>query len=112
MLAHSQHIPRAETQPGDFAVFGLNPSRHVVVVAEPITFLRLMPGGAVPPQGNSNPYCPLDVDGDFGPDTTMALQWKLGVAQGPPRVAYAAVAGGFFVYARRITRLTESGWHR
>ena len=28
MLAHSQHIPRAETQPG-----------------EPITFLRLMPGG-------------------------------------------------------------------
>jgi hypothetical protein len=112
MLAHSQHIPRAETQPGDFAVFGLNPSQHVVVltqsaaggngamcvshgrhgdpvqvplseeiVAEPITFLRLMPGGAVPPQGGPNPFCPLDVDGDFGPETTKALQWKLGVDQ-------------------------------
>jgi hypothetical protein len=51
------------------------------MVAEPITFLRLMPGGAVPPQGGPNPYCPLDVDGDFGPNTTMALQWKLGVAR-------------------------------
>lgn len=110
MLAHSQHIPRTETQPGDFAVFGLNPSQHVVVltqsaaggngamcvshgrqgdpvqvplseeiVAEPITFLRLMPGGAVPPQGGPNPFCPLDVDGDFGPDTKMALQRHLGV---------------------------------
>jgi hypothetical protein len=112
MLAHSPHIPRAETQPGDFAVFGLNPSQHVVVltqsaaggngamcvshgrpgdpvqvpfseeiVAEPITFLRLMPGGAVPPQGGPNPYCPLDVDGDFGPDTTRALQRRAGVTQ-------------------------------
>lgn len=112
MLGHSQHIPRAETQPGDFAVFGLNPSQHVVIlmqsaaggngalcvshgrpgdpvqvplsmeiVAEPITFLRLLPGGTVPPQGGANPYCPLDVDGEFGPDTTRALQWKLGVDQ-------------------------------
>lgn len=112
MLAHSQHIPRSETQPGDFAVFGLNPSQHVVVltqsaaggdgalcvshgrqgdpvqvslsmeiVAQPITFLRLMAGGAVPAQGNPNPYCPLDVDGDFGSQTTEALQWKLGVTQ-------------------------------
>ena len=111
MLAHSQHIPRAETQPGDFAVFGLNPSQHVVVliqsaaggdgalcvshgrpgdpvevplseeiVAQPITFLRLMPGGAVP-QSGPNPYLPLDVDGDFGPNTTKALQFKLGVDQ-------------------------------
>ena len=112
MLAHSQHIPRAETQPGDFAVFGLNPSQHVVVltqsaaggngamcvshgrqgdpvqvplteeiVAQPITFLRLMPGGAVPPQGGPNPYCSLDVDGDFEPETIKALQWKLGADQ-------------------------------
>jgi hypothetical protein len=93
MLAHSQHIPRAETQPGDFAVFGLNPSQHVVVLtqsaaggngamcvshgrpgdpvqvplseemaAEPITFLRLVPGDAVPPQGGPNPYCPLNAN--------------------------------------------------
>ena len=34
MLAHSPHIPRAETQPGDFAVFGLNPSQHVVVLTQ------------------------------------------------------------------------------
>ena len=110
MLAHSQHIPRAETQPGDFAVFGLNPSQHVVVliqsaaggngalcvshgrqgdpvqvalsgeiVAQPITFLRLMPGGAVP-QSGPNPYLPLDVDGAFGPISKMALQRHLGVA--------------------------------
>ena len=51
------------------------------MVAQPITFLRLMPGGAVPQQGGPNPYCPLDVDGDFGPETTKALQWKLGVDQ-------------------------------
>jgi hypothetical protein len=112
MLAYSEHIPRAETQPGDFAVFGLNPSQHVVVlmqsaaagngamcvshgrqgdpvqvplseeiVAQPITFLRLMPGGAVPPQGGPNPYCPLDVNGEFGAQTIEALQWKLGVDQ-------------------------------
>jgi hypothetical protein len=112
MLTHSTHIPRAETQPGDFAVFGPRPGVHMVVltesaaggdgalcvshgrqgdpvevplseeiVAQPITFLRLMPGGAVPGQGGPNPFCPLDVDGDFGPNTTMALQWKLGVDQ-------------------------------
>lgn len=112
MLAHSQHIPRAETQPGDFAVFGLNPSQHVVVltqsaaggngalcvshgqqgdpvevplseeiVAQPITFLRLMPGGAVPAQSGPNPFCPLDVNGEFGAQTIEALQWKLGVDQ-------------------------------
>jgi hypothetical protein len=51
------------------------------IVAEPITFLRLMPGGAVPPQGGPNPYCPLDVDGDFGPEATKALQRRVGVTQ-------------------------------
>lgn len=111
ILDHSTHITAAETQAGDFAVFGPHPGVHMVVltesaaggngamcvshcrqgdpvevplseeiVAEPITFLRLMPGGAVP-QGGPNPFCPLDVDGDFGPNTTMALQWKLGVDQ-------------------------------
>jgi hypothetical protein len=111
ILDNSHHITQAETQPGDFAVFGPHPGVHMVVltesaaggngamcvshgrqgdpvevplseeiVAEPITFLRLMPGGAVP-QGGPNPFCPLDVDGDFGPNTTMALQWKLGVDQ-------------------------------
>jgi hypothetical protein len=86
MLAHSQHIPRAETQPGDFAVFGLNPSQHVVV----LTQSAAAGNGAMcvshgrqgdPVQGGPNPYCPLDVDGDFGPDTTKALQWRLGVDQ-------------------------------
>jgi hypothetical protein len=111
MLDHSPHIPRAETQPGDFAVFGLNPSQHIVlmqsaadgngamcvshgrqgdpvevplsqeIVAQPITFLRLMPGGAVPPQGGPNPFCPLDVDGDFGPNTIKALQRRVSVSQ-------------------------------
>jgi len=111
MLTHSQHITQADTQPGDFAVFGLHPSQHMVVltqiaaggngalcvshgqqgdpvevplseeiVAQPITFLRLMPGGAVPAQG-PNPFCPLDVNGDFAAITIMALQWKLGVDQ-------------------------------
>jgi hypothetical protein len=110
ILDHSPHITAAETQPGDFAVFGPYPGAHMVVltesaaggngalcvshgeqgdpvevplseeiVAQPITFLRLMPGGAVPPQGGPNPFCPLGVDGDFGSDTIMALQWKLGV---------------------------------
>jgi hypothetical protein len=112
MLAQSHHITQAETQPGDFAVFGLHPSQHMVVltqsaaggngalcvshgqqgdpvevplseeiVAQPITFLRLMPGGAVPPQGGPNPFCPLDVNGEFGAQTIEALQWKLGVDQ-------------------------------
>ena len=112
MLAQSHHITQAETQPGDFAVFGLHPSQHMVVltqsaaggngalcvshgqqgdpvevplseeiVAQPITFLRLMPGGAVPPQGAPNPFCPLDVNGEFGAQTIEALQWKLGVDQ-------------------------------
>jgi hypothetical protein len=111
-LAHSTHITQAETQPGDFAVFGPGDGVHMVVltesaaggngalcvshgqqgepvevplseeiVAEPITFLRLMPGGAVPTQGGPNPFCPLDVDGEFGSPTIMALQWKLGVDQ-------------------------------
>lgn len=110
ILAHSTHIPQAETQPGDFAVFGPGMGVHMVVltesaaggngalcvshgrqgdpvevplseeiVAQPITFLRLMPGGAVPPPGGPNPFCPLGVDGDFGTDTIEALQWKLGV---------------------------------
>jgi hypothetical protein len=110
ILDHSTHITRAETQPGDFAVFGSHPSVHMVVltesaaggngalcvshgqqgdphevplseeiVAEPITFLRLKPGGAVPAQGGPNPFCPLDVDGEFGTETVQALQWKLGV---------------------------------
>lgn len=43
--------------------------------------------------------------------STSSSMSRTGCA-GPPRVAYAAVAGGFFVYARRITRLTESGRHR
>ena len=112
MLANSQHITQAETQPGDFAVFGLHPSQHMVVltqsaaggngalcvshgqqgdpvevplseeiVAQPITFLQLKAGGAVPPQGGPNPFCPLDVNGEFGAQTIEALQWKLGVDQ-------------------------------
>jgi hypothetical protein len=112
MLANSTPIPAAETQPGDFAVFGKNPSVHMVVltqsaaggngalcvshgqqgdpvevplseeiVAQPITFLRLMPGGAVPAQGGPNPFCPLDVNGEFGAQTIEALQWKLSVDQ-------------------------------
>jgi peptidoglycan hydrolase-like protein with peptidoglycan-binding domain len=112
ILAYSKHITQAETQPGDFAVFGPPPGQHMVVltesaadgygalcvshgqqgdpvevplseeiVAHPITFLRLMPGGAVPPQGGPNPFCPLDVNGEFGAQTIEALQWKLGVDQ-------------------------------
>jgi hypothetical protein len=112
ILDHSPHITRAETQPGDFAVFGPYPGQHMVVltesaaggdgalcvshgrqgdpvevplseeiVAQPITFLQLKPGGAVPPQGGPNPFCPLGVDGDFGMETIEALQWKLGVDQ-------------------------------
>lgn len=112
VLAHSQHISRADTQPGDFAVFGQSPSVHMVVltqsaaggngalcvshgqpgdpvevplseeiVAQPITFLRLVAGAGVPPRDNPNLYCPLDVDGAFGPETTKALQWKLGMTQ-------------------------------
>ncbi|HEY2314159.1 MAG TPA: hypothetical protein VGH96_11145, partial [Streptosporangiaceae bacterium] len=34
MLTSSTHIPQAETQPGDFAVFGLHPSQHMVVLME------------------------------------------------------------------------------
>jgi peptidoglycan hydrolase-like protein with peptidoglycan-binding domain len=45
---------------------------------EPITFLRLQAGGAPVPTGN--PFCPLAVDGDFGPMTIRALQWRLGIA--------------------------------
>lgn len=112
ILDHSPHITRAETQPGDFAVFGPYPGQHMVVltesaaggngalcvshgqqgdpvevplseeiVAQPITFLRLKAGGAVPPQGGPNPFCPLDVNGEFGAQTIEALQWKLGVDQ-------------------------------
>ena len=111
-LAHSQQITRAETQPGDFAIFGPHPGVHMVVLTEsaaggngalcvshgqqgdphelplseaiveqPITFVRLMPGGAVPPQGGPSPWCPLGVDGEFRPPTVEALQWKLGVDQ-------------------------------
>lgn len=36
------------------------------------------PGPARAPDGN--PFTPLGVDGDFGPQSTKALQWKLGVA--------------------------------
>lgn len=116
MLAHSPHISRQETQPGDYVVFGVNPSVHVVVLVqsaaggdgalcvshgqegdpiqvalsveiashqgEALTFLRLEAGGAVPPPppSHGNPFCPLAVDGVFGPQTTKAMQWKLGVA--------------------------------
>ncbi|MGA8464195.1 MAG: hypothetical protein WB688_08525, partial [Trebonia sp.] len=34
MLAQSHHITQAETQPGDFAVFGLHPSQHMVVLTQ------------------------------------------------------------------------------
>jgi hypothetical protein len=34
MLAHSKHISRDESQPGDFVVFGLNPSTHVVTLVQ------------------------------------------------------------------------------
>ena len=115
MLAHSPHISQDQTQPGDYVVFGLNPSVHCVVLVEsasvgdgalcvshgqpgdpikvplsveiaahsgdPLTFLQLELAGTSPAPGNPNPYCPLAVDGVFGPDTTKALQWKLGVAQ-------------------------------
>jgi peptidoglycan hydrolase-like protein with peptidoglycan-binding domain len=114
MLAHSEHISRDESQPGDFVVFGLNPSTHVVVLvqsaaggydalcvshgqeADPIrvalsveaashsgetlTFLRLQASGSPPPPPpDGNPFCPLAVDGSFGPQTIEALQWKLRV---------------------------------
>ena len=49
---------------------------------QPVTFLRLEAGdGPAPSPGPSsgNPYTPLAVDGSFGPQTTEALQWKLGV---------------------------------
>jgi hypothetical protein len=35
----------------------------------------------VPPQGGPNPFCPLDVDGDFGPNTIKALQRRVSVSQ-------------------------------
>lgn len=114
MLAHSPHISRAETQPGDYVVFGVNPSVHVVVLVQSaaggdgalcvshgqegdpvqvalsveiaahpgdtLTFLQLEAGGsAPPPPPHGNPFCPLTVDGIFGPQTTKAMQWKLGV---------------------------------
>ena len=113
MLAHSEHISRDGSQPGDFVVFGVNPSTHVVVLvqsaaggydalcvshgqeADPIrvalsveaashsgetlTFLRLQASGSPPPPPQGNPFCPLAVDGSFGPQTIEALQWKLRV---------------------------------
>ncbi|MFJ9711740.1 peptidoglycan-binding protein [Streptomyces sp. NPDC101234] len=116
MLDHCEHITAAETQPGDFVVFGAGTGTHVVVLVEsaagglgalcvshgqeadpirttladeanshrgePLTYLRLPGGGTgspTPPASNHNPYCPLAVDGGFGPDTTKALQWVLGV---------------------------------
>lgn len=45
---------------------------------EPLTYLRL-PGGGTPPS-KGNPFCPLAVDGQFGANSTKALQWVLGVA--------------------------------
>ena len=45
-----------------------------------VTFLRLLAGGPPPPPTTGNPFIPLAVDGSFGPLTTKALQWKLGVA--------------------------------
>ncbi len=50
---------------------------------EPLTYLSLPGGGGsapTPPPSSGNPFCPLAVDGGFGPQTTKALQWKLGVA--------------------------------
>jgi peptidoglycan hydrolase-like protein with peptidoglycan-binding domain len=44
---------------------------------EALTFLQLQVAGST--QGDGNPYLPLVVDGDFGPETTKAMQWKLGV---------------------------------
>ena len=39
------------------------------------------PGGTPsPPPKTGNPFIPLAVDGSFGPLTTKALQWRLGVA--------------------------------
>ena len=116
MLDHCEHISAAETQPGDFVVFGAGTGTHVVILVEsaakglgalcvshgqeadpirttladeanshrgePLTYLRLPGGGTgspTPPSSNHNPYCPLTVDGGFGPLTTKALQWVLGV---------------------------------
>jgi peptidoglycan hydrolase-like protein with peptidoglycan-binding domain len=113
MLAHSPHISQDQTQPGDYVVFGLNPSVHCVVLVQSasagdgalcvshgqqgdptevplsveiaahpgdmLTFLQLELAGTT--SGSPNPYCPLAVDGAFGPQTTKALQWVLGVAQ-------------------------------
>jgi peptidoglycan hydrolase-like protein with peptidoglycan-binding domain len=46
-----------------------------------VTVLRLLAGGSPPPPPpGGNPFTPLAVDGSFGPLTTKALQWKLGVA--------------------------------
>lgn len=46
-----------------------------------VTYLRLQTSGSAPPPPNTgNPFTPLAVDGSFGPLTTKALQWRLGVA--------------------------------
>ncbi|WP_052434516.1 peptidoglycan-binding domain-containing protein [Streptacidiphilus melanogenes] len=51
---------------------------------QPLTYLRLPDAGGTPtpppPSSNGNPFCPLAVDGSFGPQSTKALQWVLGVA--------------------------------
>ncbi len=46
-----------------------------------VTYLRLDASGSpLPPPPAGNPFTPLAVDGSFGPETTQALQWRLGVA--------------------------------
>jgi peptidoglycan hydrolase-like protein with peptidoglycan-binding domain len=46
-----------------------------------VTYLRLQADGPpAPPPPTGNPFIPLAVDGAFGPLTTEALQWRLGVA--------------------------------
>jgi peptidoglycan hydrolase-like protein with peptidoglycan-binding domain len=47
-----------------------------------VTYLRLPTSGPPPPPPppDHNPFIPLAVDGSFGPLTTKALQWRLGVA--------------------------------
>ncbi|KPI14958.1 hypothetical protein OK074_8545 [Actinobacteria bacterium OK074] len=49
---------------------------------EPLTYLRLPGAGSTsptPPSSTGNPFCPLVVDGGFGPKTIKALQWVLKV---------------------------------
>ena len=84
MTTEAQHATTAQVRQNmvsncQWAVAHHNQFTYAEIRPWPVTPPRT--GGAVPPRGAPNPFCPMDVDGDFGPNTSMALQWKLGVAQ-------------------------------